>query len=87
MPKSPDAIKRRIAKIRLENIKKSKVTPPPPVRCHVCNREFYRTESTGGGCVPPYCQDCWELDCSKSWHEMMKGMEPTGYPDEYRRVS
>lgn len=58
---------------------------PPPILCRVCNQAKPRNEFFD---VPDrLCQDCWEAQVDATWWEQVKDLEPTGYPDEYRRVA
>jgi len=54
--------------------------------CVKCGKEFNPDESTGVIEGISLCQMDWEAECSKSWWEMVKDLEPTGYPDEYVRL-
>jgi len=54
-------------------------------RCKECDEPFRPCDSTGSDLG--LCQNCWEaLSANDLWKEV-KDLEPTGYPDEYRRVS
>lgn len=55
--------------------------------CRKCKLDFDPTESTGGVEGIELCQDCWEAHADAEWWEAVKDLEPTGYPDEYRRVA
>lgn len=58
---------------------------PPPIQCRECHQIKPQNEFWD---VPDrLCQMCWEDECDRGWWEAVKDLEPTGYPDEYRRVA
>ena len=58
------------------------------MKCSRCQQPFEDACDTWPSSTPglSICTSCWEIETGDEWCGMMRSLEPTGVPDEYRRV-